>query len=77
VTRDDADLADWTGLNWYLDVHVIGRLAADDLRRLRDAGWICLNVTDTVHTETSTAKDEVTRQRLEDQPLAYPIVWDL
>ena len=73
VTRHDADLADWTGLNWYIDVHVIDRPAADDLRRLRDAGWICINVTDTAHTETSSAKDEITRHRLEDQLLAYPI----
>ena len=73
VTRDDAGITDPTGLNWYIDVHVIDRPAADDLRRLRDAGWICLNVTDTAHKETSAAKDEITRHRLEDQLLAYPI----
>jgi len=73
VTTDDADLADWTGLNWYIDVHVIDRPAADNLRRLRDAGWIYLSVTDTAHTETSAAKNEITRQRLADQLLAYPM----
>jgi len=73
VTSDDADLSDWTGLNWYIDVHVIDRPAADNLKRLRDLGWIRLSVTDTVIAETSAAKDEATRDRLADQLLAYPI----
>jgi hypothetical protein len=73
VTRDDGNLADWTGLNWYFDVHVLDDPAADDLRHLRDEGWISLNVTDTVHTETKAAQDEVTRDRLADQLLDYPI----
>jgi hypothetical protein len=73
VTRDDGDLDDWTGLNWYLDDHVIDDPAADDLMHLRDTGWIRLTVTDTAHTEMRAAKDEATRQRLEEQLLAYPI----
>ena len=28
MTRTDGDLADWTGLHWYVDVHVIDQPSA-------------------------------------------------
>lgn len=57
-------LWEWTHLDWYLDVMVIDDPRAHNLRRLADLGWIRLELTDTALTETSTAQDPETRQRL-------------
>ncbi len=65
-------LADWAGLCWYLDQHVLDAPDAADLRRLGREGWVRLQVTDTAHLETSGTSDPVKRAELEQTLGDYP-----
>lgn len=66
-------LWDWTGLRWYIDVHVIDSPAAVDLRRLGALGWVHLQVADTAYVEVMGAKDPDKRDRLRDDLAPYSV----
>lgn len=65
----------WAGLAWFLDTNVIDDPDAEELRRLRDAGWISLQAADTLLVEVVDASDPDKRAELiartEALPMAY------
>lgn len=63
-----------TALSWFIDNHVVDVPEAENLRRLYEEGWIYLKTADTIMVEQLEARDKVTRENLQEQLSAFPIM---